>query len=125
MIYELVRMDKPPVHTTRAWTALRVRDLTTLSTDALRLPNSHFIFFLFFMPNRVGAVQRRPSPPRVEGAGGYVGEFGHAVPNEGAALQGDWPFPRGGHWSSTPRPGTNRVFADQNPPYLAPVQDLT
>lgn len=40
-LHKLDRMDKPPAHTTRAWTALRVRGLTTLSTDALRLPNSH------------------------------------------------------------------------------------
>lgn len=31
-------MDNQPAHTTRAWTALRVRWLTTLDTDALRLP---------------------------------------------------------------------------------------
>lgn len=34
------RVDSPPVHTTRVWTALRVRGLTTLETDALRVDKS-------------------------------------------------------------------------------------
>ena len=33
------RVDNLPAHTTRAWTALRVRTLTTLETDALRVDN--------------------------------------------------------------------------------------
>ena len=31
------RMDNSPVHTTRVWTALRVRELPTLETDAFRV----------------------------------------------------------------------------------------
>ena len=33
-------MDNLPVHTIKAWTALRVRRLTTLEADALRLPEA-------------------------------------------------------------------------------------
>jgi len=34
------RMDNLPAHSMKLWTALRVRRLTTLEADALRLPNS-------------------------------------------------------------------------------------
>ena len=33
-------MDSPPAHTTRVWTALRVRGLPTLETDAFRVQNA-------------------------------------------------------------------------------------
>lgn len=34
------RMDNSPAHTTRVWTALRVRELPTLETDAFRVQNA-------------------------------------------------------------------------------------
>ena len=36
---KIPRVDNLPAHTARAWTALRVRTLTTLETDALRGDN--------------------------------------------------------------------------------------
>ena len=34
------RMDNSPAHTPRVWTALRVRELPTLETDAFRVQNA-------------------------------------------------------------------------------------
>lgn len=71
------RMDNSPVHTTRVWTALRVRELPKLDTDALRWTSLRLAHSpvapacgAFFIKNKEpGSGTGSPFPPGRQVAG--------------------------------------------------------